>query len=76
MTAGRLRIVSHDDITANVVRSLARSSVVRRRIVESLALPGHLTPVLMSFVGAPGGENYDAFVSGRLVYHRFVLEKM
>ena len=28
------------------------------------------------FVSAPGGENYEAFVSGRLVYHRFVLEKM
>lgn len=75
MTARGLRIVSQDDITPHVVRSLARSSVVRRRIVESLALPDHLTPVLMSFVGAPGGENYDAFVSGRLVYHRFVLEK-
>jgi len=76
ITGGRLRLVSHEDITPQVVRSLARSSVVRRRIVESLALPDHLTPVLMSFVGAPGGENYEAFVSGRLLYHRLVLERM
>ena len=76
ITARGLRVVSHEDITPHVVRSLARSGVVRRRIVESLALPDHLTPVLMSFVGAPGGENYEAFVSGRIVYHRLVLERL
>ena len=76
ITARGLRVASQEDITPHVVRSLARSSVVRRRIVESLAMPEHLTAVLMSFVGAPGGENYEAFVSGRIVYHRLVLERM
>jgi SAM-dependent methyltransferase len=76
MAACGLRVVEHEDITAHVLRSLARSSDVRVRIVDSLAWPDHMRPLLQSFVGVRGSEIYEWFVSGELVYHRFVLERI
>ena len=73
--ASGLTIVQHDDITAHVVRSLDHSSVFRLGIVDALGLPERLRPILMSFVGVRGCENYDGLASGRLVYHRLLLEK-
>jgi SAM-dependent methyltransferase len=71
-----LRIAEQEDITPHVLRSLARSSLVRNRIVDSLQWPEHFRPLLLSFVGARGAQVYEDFVTGRLVYHRYVLERI
>lgn len=76
MAACGLRVNEHEDITSHVLRSLARSSVVRHRIVDSLEWPENLRPLLLSFVGVRGSEIYEWFVSGQLVYHRFVLQRI
>ena len=70
-----LDVVEHADITANVVRSLARSSTLRRDIVQSLQLPERFTPLLMSWAGVRGCEAYEGLASGVLAYERFVLAK-
>jgi SAM-dependent methyltransferase len=75
MASCGLRVTDHQDITPNVVRSLARSSVVRRRMVDAMQWPDHLRPLLLSFVGVRGADIYESFVSGRFVYHRFVLQR-
>ena len=66
-----LRVVDHVDITANVVASLARSSTLRRQIVESLQLPEKFTPLLLSWAGVRGCTAFDALASRALVYQRF-----
>jgi cyclopropane fatty-acyl-phospholipid synthase-like methyltransferase len=70
-----LDIVEHEDITANVVRSLARSSNLRREIVQSLQLPERYTPLLMSWAGVRGFEAFEGLAAGVLAYERFVLSR-
>jgi hypothetical protein len=70
-----LAIVDRADITPNVVGSLARSSGLRRQIVESLQLPERFTPLLMSWAGVRGHTAYEGLASGALVYLRLILER-
>lgn len=66
-----LSVVDHVDLTPNVVGSLARSSTLRRQIVESLELPDRFTPLLMSWAGVRGYQAFEGLASGALVYQRF-----
>jgi SAM-dependent methyltransferase len=75
MSACGFQVVDRGDITANVVSSLARSSALRRQIVESLQLPERYTPLLMSWAGVAGHTAYEGLASRQLLYLRFVLER-
>ena len=61
------------DITPNVVASLASTSDLRKRLVESLGLPDRLTPLLMSWVGVRGYDAFEGLRSGSLRYLRYRL---
>jgi SAM-dependent methyltransferase len=66
-------VAERADITANVVRSLARSSSLRRQIVESLELPERFGPLLMSWAGVRGYSAYESLAAGAVLYLRYRL---
>jgi SAM-dependent methyltransferase len=67
------RILERSDITANVVASLARTSALRGRLVDSLALPDRFRPFLMSWAGVRGSGSYEELAAGERLYLRYRL---
>jgi len=67
------RMVEGFDITANVVASLARTSALRERLVDSLGLPDRFRPFLMSWAGVRGSGSYEELAAGERLYLRYRL---
>ncbi len=75
MQAAGFRVAERADISANVVASLARTSALRERLVDSLELPERFRPFLMSWAGVRGSGSYRELESGERLYLRFRLQR-
>lgn len=75
MEAAGFEVTERADITGNVVASLARTSVLRERLVDSLGLPARFRPFLTSWAGVRGSGSYEELASGERVYLRFRLRR-
>lgn len=75
MEAAGFDVMERADITANVVASLARTSLLRERLVDSLDLPARFRPFLTSWAGVRGSGSYEELASGERLYLRFRLRR-
>ncbi len=74
-SAHGFEVLERQDISANVVASLARTSDLREALVTSMGLPERFTPLLMSWAGVKGYEAYQSLESGSLLYLRYRLRR-
>jgi len=68
-------VLERQDISANVVASLARTSDLREALVTSMGLPERFTELLMSWAGVKGFGAYQSLESGLQKYLRFRLRR-
>jgi len=74
-SAHGFEVLERQDISANVVASLARTSELREELVMSMGLPERFTELLMSWAGVKGHGAYQGLASGSLLYLRFRLRR-
>jgi SAM-dependent methyltransferase len=68
-------VVEREDISANVIASLDRTSELREQLVLSFEMPERFRPLLMSWAGVKGHGVFQSLVSGSLRYLRFRLRR-
>jgi SAM-dependent methyltransferase len=69
-------VIEREDISPNVVVSLARTTELRKQLIASLQLPERFQPLLLSWAGVVGYGVYQSLVSGSLRYLRFRLRRV
>ena len=69
-----LTIKAEADITSGVIRGLDADNDRKRAIIER-TVPKILHNPVRDFAALRGSKMYNAFLSGSLAYHRFVLKK-
>jgi ubiquinone/menaquinone biosynthesis C-methylase UbiE len=69
-----LKLLSQEDITANVVKALENDDERRRKLIQKLA-PKFLHGLALNFAGAVGSETYEFFRTRKYVYVKYILQK-
>ncbi len=75
LEAAGFTVVERADISGGVVASLARTSALRERLVDSLELPERFRPFLLSWAGVRGSGSYEELRSGERLYLRYRLRR-
>jgi ubiquinone/menaquinone biosynthesis C-methylase UbiE len=69
------KVMSHKDITPNILHSLDRDSERRELLIKRYA-PRILHKGILNFSGSKGSETYDLFTKREFVYKSFLLQKL
>jgi ubiquinone/menaquinone biosynthesis C-methylase UbiE len=75
LMASGLTMQAETDITPGVIRGLDADNDRKRAIIER-AVPKILHSSIRDFAALRGSKMYNAFLSGSLAYHSFVLQKL
>ncbi|WP_184548911.1 class I SAM-dependent methyltransferase [Mucilaginibacter sp. FT3.2] len=75
LTNCQLKVITEQDITANVLLSMDLNAPYREAMIKKLA-PKIIRKPLGDFVGLPGSDIYNRFNSGETIYFSMLCEKV
>ena len=68
LNSSNLKLISHEDITSNILSASEKMTTKRIKLINSLNVNYFLSNILKSFAGVKGGKVYDGFKYGNLSY--------
>jgi ubiquinone/menaquinone biosynthesis C-methylase UbiE len=69
-----MEVLQHNNITANVLQALTHYDETKRNMIQQL-VPRLFRRLASEFAGVKGSYVYNAFESGKMTYHSYVLRK-
>jgi ubiquinone/menaquinone biosynthesis C-methylase UbiE len=72
--SSKMKLLSQDDITTNVVSALEKDDERRKKLIKKLA-PSFLHSIALNFAGTVGSETYELFRTSKYVYVKYILQK-